>query len=158
MALSTKIQLKLQRIARLRLFSGLTDKMIADLLGISQSNFSQVIALDEYKEAEAALAAGDIQQLDVALAGRTKELRDAFAPLVPASMRALQDAVLQRRDLKTALTAAKIILEHDPQGTFATTAQGATASLPQSVLNQAAAVTKSIGTPVVVMPPDKSVN
>jgi len=158
MSLKPKLQLKLERIARLRLFSGMNDKSIADLLQISQSNFSQIVALAEYQEIEKRLVAGDIQELDIALAGKTKELRDAFAPLVPAAMRALQDAVLQRRDLKTAVTAAVKILDHDPNGTFLPATQGAAASLPQSVLQQAAAVAKTVSTPTVVMPPDKSVN
>ena len=158
--LKPKIQLKLERIARLRLFSGLKDKSICDLLQISQSNFSQIIAMVEYEEIEKRLAAGDIQELDIALAGKTKELRDAFAPLVPAAMRALQDAVLQRRDLKTAVSAATQILDRDPQGSFAnaTKQQGPAAFLPQSVLANAAAAAKSVTGPVVVSAPDKNMN
>lgn len=160
--MKAKLALKLEQIARLRLFSGMTDASVAQLIGLTQSGLSRIIALPEFQDIERRLAAGHIQELDVALAGRTREMRDAFAPAVPAAMRALTDAVLQRKDLKAAVSAAVQILDRDPNGTFssASKAAGPATSLPTSVLTEAAKTASTVKVPAgsVVMPPDKNVN
>jgi hypothetical protein len=57
--------------------------------------------------------------MDEALAGRTKEMRQAFESAVPAAMRTLVEAVTQRRDLRAAIDASREILDRDPKRTFA---------------------------------------
>lgn len=156
--LKPKLMLKLARIARLRLFSGMTDGMICSLLQISQSGLSRIIALPEYQDIENQLSAGDLTELDQALAGKKDELKAAFRPLVPAAMRALQDAVCQRKDLKTAVVAAREILQNDPDKVFVAGAPKGE-ELPTGVLTAAAQAASQIKTPGAVMvPPDKNVN
>ena len=113
----TKVRLKIAQIARLRC-QGIKDQQIMRGLGLTQSCLSRIVALPEYKLEEEAEFTGVISKLDGILASRTDALRAHFAVAVPAAMRALVDGVLQKRDLKARLEAAKEILDRDPKRIF----------------------------------------
>ena len=115
---STRVTLKIEQIARLRVAGNIPDGKIAEMFGLTQSGFSRIIATQEYRDAEAAVLANTITKLDEALAGRAEEIRDTYKVAVPAATRALLDAVLQRRDLRASIAAATEILDRDPDRTY----------------------------------------
>lgn len=159
---------KLNQIARLRLFSGLKDFQVAQLIGLSQGGLSRIIALPEYQEMEAALLETGITKLDEAVAGKAEEMKKLFAPAVPAAMRTLMETVTQRRDLRAAVAASIEVLDRDPEHTFSKASRNAIGESPQhqvpsGVLSQAIAATTSVANAVaagakVIQPPDKNVN
>lgn len=113
----TLTKLRWEQIARMRL-GGVAPKYIADLLGVDIHTYYALINRPEYKEMEEALALGHLTKMDEALAGRTELLRQEFRIGVPAAIRALIDAVTQRRDLKACISAAVELIELDPDKTF----------------------------------------
>lgn len=166
------ILMKLNTIARLRLFSGMKDGPIATLCGMTQSGLSRLIALPEYQEIEQQQLAGGITKLDEAVAGKAEEMKKIFAPAIPAAMRTLQEMVLQRRDLRAAVAASIEVLDRDPEHTFAKANRGAIAGteanrVPAGVLATALTATNEVAKAVasqqpqkatVIQPADKSVN
>jgi acetyl-CoA carboxylase carboxyltransferase component len=112
-----KRQIKIQQIVRWRT-AGIADTRIQVLLGLSPGGLSAILALQEYKDAEADYLAGFLGQMDEALSGKVNEIRKNFQIAVPAAMRALVDAVTQRKDLRASLEAAKEILDRDPDHTL----------------------------------------
>lgn len=153
MPVKPKIAFKLEQIARLRLFAGLKDGQIAELMGLSQSGFSRIIALPEYLDIEKAQLDGGITALDEAVAGKAEEMKKLFAPAVPAAMRTLIDAVTQRRDLRTAVAAAIHVIKIDPDHTFSEASKDATnasvfgvsaSSVPASIMATAVAANAAV--------------
>jgi hypothetical protein len=71
-----------------------------------------------YKEIEEGLLEGRLTQIDEQLAGEDDQIRDLARAAVPAALRALVEGVTQRRDLRSALVAAKTILQFDPNKTL----------------------------------------
>lgn len=135
-----KVRLKIEQIARLRC-AGIKDQVIMRMLGISQFCISRIIKLDEYKDTEAAILVGALTKFDEVIALRTDVMKQYFASAIPASMRALVDTVLQKRDLKARLEAAREILDRDPKRSFVHAADAArlsgndyAPSLPESVI------------------------
>lgn len=112
-----KVWLKIEQIARLRC-AGITDQQIKNMLGISVYGFHRITRLKEYKDVEAGIYAGTITKFDEMIGSRAEAMKLYFASAVPASMRALVDMVLQKRDLKARLEAAKEILNRDPKKVF----------------------------------------
>lgn len=150
------IMYKLNQIARLRLFSGMKDYAIAQLVGLSQGGLSRILALPEYQETERQLLEGGITKLDEAVAGKQEEMKKLFAPAVPAAMRTLVEAVGQRRDLRAAVSAAIEVLDRDPDRTFVKASrsaasginESAAAQVPSGVLSQAISATQSVASAV----------
>jgi hypothetical protein len=122
--------------------AGVTDKKIADMLGLTPQAIAKVIQTPEYIEEETAYMNAHISKMDEALAGKIDIIHQNFRQAVPAAMRALVDAVTQRRDLKTAIAAAGEILDRDPDRTLAKQSQAKSSEqevprLPDEVLAQA---------------------
>lgn len=115
--MQSRVRMKIEQIARLRV-AGIKDGRIAEMLGMSPPGLARILALQEYKAAEDAVLSGTITKMDEALAGKADEIRKMYAVGVPAAMRALLDAVTQRRDLRCAVTAATEMLDRDPDRTF----------------------------------------
>ena len=128
-----RVFIKIEQIARMRI-AGIKDVRICDLLNISQGGLSRILNLPEYKDHEAAILQGHLTQMDSALAGRTKEMHQAFECAVPAAMRTLVEAVTQRRDLRAAIDASREILDRDPKRTFAKASRQDVSDLPGTVL------------------------
>lgn len=170
--MTPKIQFKLQQIARLRLFSGMKDDSVAQLLAMSRGGLSRIIALPEYQELERQLLEGGITKLDEAVAGKADQMKAIFAPAVPAAMRTLIESVTQRRDLRAAVAASIEVLDRDPERTFvkASRAEGINNhanSVPAGVLATAMTATTDVAKAMavkqpqkatVIQPADKSVN
>ena len=134
--LHLKVRLKIEQIARLR-SNGIKDKQILVLLTISQGCLSRILRLQEYKDAENALLIGSLSTFDELIAQKTDAMKKYFAAAIPASMRALVDTVLQKRDLKARLDAARELLDRDPKKTFTkdkTRAEGDESYLPEKIL------------------------
>ncbi len=112
--MTPKVRIKLEQIARLRVVGSIPDGRIAELLGLTSSGLSRILALPEYKEAEECILTGALTKMDEAMAGKVEEIRNALRPGVPAAVRALLDAVTQRRDVRASLVAAKEIIALDP--------------------------------------------
>lgn len=116
--LHLKVRLKIEQIARLRA-DGVKDASILRILGITQSGLSRIIRLDEYKEIEEAVVQGKLTKMDELLANRTKTMQDFYAPAVPAAMRTLVEAVLNKKaSLTDRMRAASEILDRDPRRAF----------------------------------------
>lgn len=118
MPLPPKVKISIERIARLRV-AGVRDGQIADIVKLTRSGLSRIIALDEYKDTEMAILTGNTTKMDEELAGQVEKMRAQFKVAVPAAMRAMMDNVLQKRDLRARMEAAKEIMDRDPEGTFA---------------------------------------
>jgi hypothetical protein len=137
-----KVWLKIEQIARLRC-AGVNDNQIKRMLGISVFGFHRITRLQEYKDVEAAMYAGTISRFDEMISSKHEVMKQYFASAVPAAMRSLVDAVLQKRDLKAKLEAAKEILDRDPKRTFTKESRQSRddsmqerSDLPQSVLDR----------------------
>lgn len=115
--MTPKVKIAIEQIARMRV-AGIRDGVIAAKLGLSQAGLSRILALPEYQDFEQATLQGLTSKMDDALAGRVKEMEQHFEHYVPAAMRTLFEACVQRRDLRTAMSAASEILDRDPKGTF----------------------------------------
>lgn len=148
---------------------GVKDAQVCQFLNISQGGLSRIVALQEYKDIEAAILNGYITKVDEALAGKVELMRAHFSVAVPAAMQTLVEAVKQRRDLRAAIAASKEILDRDPDRTFV--AVGKTANqdqgnhtLPASVMASLAADSAKIAAsvskngPTVISPPNGTVN
>jgi hypothetical protein len=97
---------------------GLPDTRIAAALGLTYAGLAQLKQRPEYRQVEQEILQGTITRWDEELAGDVVALRQEFAVAVPASMRTLLDAVMQKKDLKSSIEAAKEILDRDPDRTF----------------------------------------
>lgn len=113
------MKILIDQIARFRV-GGIRDGVIAAKLNISQSGFSRIIALPEYKDVEECVLNGTVSKMDEALAGRADALKENFRFAVPVACRALLEAATQQRDLRARIAAAKEILDRDPDKIFAT--------------------------------------
>lgn len=131
--------IKIPQVARWRI-AGVTDKKIAQMLGMSTGGLARLLASPEYIEHEAALMNAHLSSMDRALAGKVDAIHNELRQAVPAAVRCLVDTVTQRRDLKAAMAAAKEILDRDPDRTLvATEGEEAVApGVPASVLDAAA--------------------
>ncbi len=131
--------IKIPQIARWRI-CGITDKKIAQLINMTPSGLAQLLATQEYQDYEAALMNGHLSAMDQALAGKVEALREGCRQAVPAALRCLVDAVTQRRDLKTALAAAKEIFDRDPDRILPASAseEAVAPGVPAAVLDAAA--------------------
>jgi len=112
-----KTNIRIPQIARYRV-CGISDRKIADLMGMSYQSLAQLMLTQEYKDEEQAVFTGQITKLDESMAGRAHLLKNELRRAVPCAVRGLIDAVNQRRDLKACLTAAKEILDRDPDKTL----------------------------------------
>jgi hypothetical protein len=96
----------------------MTDQKIAEMVGMSPGGLALAIRTPEYKEIEAGIFEGRLTQIDYDLAEQDEEIKKHARAAVPAALRALVDGVTQRRDLRSALLAAKTILQFDPSHTL----------------------------------------
>lgn len=118
--MTPKVRIKLEQIARLRVVGAIPDGRIAELLGLTRSGLSRILSLPEYIEAEQCILTGTLTKMDEAMAGKVEEIRNALRPGVPAAVRALLDAVTQRRDTRASIVAAKEIIALDPDKSLVT--------------------------------------
>jgi hypothetical protein len=96
----------------------MSDQKIADMVGLTPQALALAIKTPTYKEIEDGLLEGRLTQIDEQLAGEDEQIRDLARAAVPAALRALVEGVTQRRDLRSALVAAKTILQFDPNKTL----------------------------------------
>ena len=116
---NSKSIIRYEQIARYRVAGRLSDQKIAEMVGLTPLRLSQIVNGDPtYKEIEESLLEGRLSAIDMQLAGEEEEIRNIARAAVPAALRALVDGVTQRRDLRSALVAAKTILQFDPDKTL----------------------------------------
>jgi len=84
------VNIKIPQIARWRI-AGVTDRKIADLIGMSGSGLAQILATAEYQDYEAALLNGHLSAMDRALAGKVEAIQQECRLAVPAALRCLVD-------------------------------------------------------------------
>jgi predicted transcriptional regulator len=138
---SSPTKIKIPQIVRWRV-AGVSEVKIADLLGVTVQSIRQIVQTQEYMDEETAVLNAHLSKMDEALAGKVDVIHQNFRAAVPAAMRALVDAVTQRKDLKTAIAAAGEILDRDPDRTLARQTQRKEGEheapkLPDEVLAQA---------------------
>jgi CTP:molybdopterin cytidylyltransferase MocA len=137
--------IKIPQIARWRV-AGISDRKIAQMLGMSGGGLAALLATQEYIDYEAALMNGHLSAMDRALAGKVEAIHNECRQAVPAALRCLVDTVTQRRDLKAALAAAKEILDRDPDRSLMTSAdqEPVAPGVPAAIIDQAAAEANKI--------------
>lgn len=142
--------IKIPQIARWRI-AGVSDKKIADMLGMTVSGLARLLATPEYQEHEAALMNAHLTAMDRALAGKVEAIHNECRLAVPAALRTLVDVVTQRRDLKAAMAAAKEILDRDPDRTLtaSTEREPVAPGVPAGVLDAAVEEGNKIATSYV---------
>lgn len=150
---SNRMLLKIAQIARMRL-AGVKDVAILRSLGLTQSGFSRIIRTTFYQEHEQALLEGQISKMDEILAQKRDLMKHQWeGPYVSAAQRTIIEVATQRRDLRSALSAAKEILDRDPARTFCRTADAVQlpaagiqlpASLFEAIARDADGVTASV--------------
>lgn len=116
-ALNTQTILRIQRVARMEIV-GIADRHICENEGFDYPALKYLRSLKEYQEVKENLLQGHLTEMDKALAGKVDILRQEVRQAVPSALRTLVDIVNQRRDLRTALSAAQEILDRDPDRTF----------------------------------------
>jgi hypothetical protein len=126
------------RAARMTVM-GFKDERIAAAIGLTPAGLAQLKQRQEYKDIEQEVLTGSITAFDEAIASNSNDLINEFKVGVPLAMRALIDNVMQRKDLKAQLEAAKELLDRDPEHTFSkeTRAPGPAngPQLPQNVVD-----------------------
>lgn len=138
--MTSKTLIIAQQIARLRV-QGIRDGVIAAKIGMSQSGLSRILATPEYQEIEQAVLTGVLDKMDEHLANNVEAMNKYVQTAVPAALRTLVEATLQRRDLGAAIRASSELLDRDPEKRFtknavagsSTTAGGIPAELLKSV-------------------------
>jgi hypothetical protein len=113
-----RTQTRLHKAARLELM-GINDARIADICGLSPAGLATLKQRPEYKVLLGELQANVITQMDEELAKDVGKMHQEFASAVPAAMRTLVDAAMQKKDLKAAIAASTEILDRDPKMAFA---------------------------------------
>jgi hypothetical protein len=114
---SPRMRLKIEQICRMRI-DGIKDVVIAERMHLSNSGLQRIIRTTQYQELEESVLKGQVSKMDEQLAGKVEEMRQEWRSLVPIAKRTLLDCILQKRDLRTALAAAKEVFNRDPDGTF----------------------------------------
>ncbi len=117
-SLNSKSVIRYEQIARYRVAGRMSDAKIAEMVGLTPQALTLAIKTPTYKEIEEGLLEGRLTQIDEQLAGEDDQIRDLARAAVPAALRALVEGVTQRRDLRSALVAAKTILQFDPNKTL----------------------------------------
>lgn len=160
MALKPKSWLKIEQIARMRVY-GISNTKICQLLGYSMGGLARLITLPEYLDTEKSILLGVTGQMDTALAGRSDEMKRTFAVGVPLAMRTLLEICGQRRDLRSANSAAQEILDRDPENTFSKKRETGISpfqTVPDGILNNATAEGDLAAARMVPSASDKKVN
>jgi hypothetical protein len=124
---NVKTYIRMTQAARYRVTGRLSDARIAELVGLTPGGFAQMAARPEYREIEESLLDGRISKIDEQIAGDDDALRQVAKTAVPMALRAMVEIVQQRRDLRSAMAAAKEILDRDPEGGFRSTRAAAAA-------------------------------
>lgn len=117
MPFTDRMMLKISQIARLRL-TGVKDKVIADTLHLSGPGLARILKTVDYKEYETALLQGHLTEMDKKLAENRDLMRKTATDNVPMALQTIIDVARQRADLRSALSAARELLDRDPDHTF----------------------------------------
>lgn len=115
---NSKLAYRMQLICKYRVVGKLTDKKIAELVGLSPAGLSKILTDPDYMEMEEAAQEGRLSDIERTLSEDEEALRKGFREAVPAALTALVETVVQRRDLRSRLAAAKEILDRDPDAQF----------------------------------------
>lgn len=115
---SSKLLIRIQQIARYRVTGRFSDTRIAEMVGLSAAQLRTVLQTSQYIEIEESLLEGRLSKIDEELEDQDDRLQEKAELMVPAALNALLEAVLQRRDLRASLVAAKEILDRDPKARF----------------------------------------
>lgn len=137
--------MRIYQIARMRV-SGITDSKIAETFGLGLAGLQYILKTSEYREEEEAVLHGHISKIDEAMAGNAEALRKEARIGVPVAMKALLDAAMQRKDLKSSIAAAKELLDRDPDRTLPKehSDEISVETLPDEVINQAVGVANKV--------------
>ncbi len=117
-AINTKSKIRYEQIALYRVRSIMTDGQIAALVGMTSPAFGRAVQTPEYIAIEDEVRLGRSAEITDELESEQEQLRRLTTAAVPAALQALVDSVSQRQDLRTALAAAKMIINFDPSRTL----------------------------------------
>jgi hypothetical protein len=146
MATYPKTKFKIAQIARMRVAANCTDAKIAEHFNLTLPGLQYILKTQEYRDEENAIFHGQISAMDEALAGNADAIRKEARIGVPVAMKALLDAAMQRKDLKSSIAAARELLDRDPDRTLikAQPDEVPAETLPDEVINQAVGVANKI--------------
>lgn len=151
---SPKMYILVSQIARLRI-SGIKDNIIAQTLNLRSQVVYRITKTQYYKEVEEALLHGHLSAMDAKLAKKRDVMEGIMEQATPQAVMTIVEVARQRRDLRSALAAAKDILRMDPNRTFAvdgdsrirsSNSPGLPASLFESIAKDADGVSVAVGT------------
>jgi len=151
-----KLTIKIPQIARWYV-AGVSIVKIAELLGMTPMGVQKIMESSEYKEYQAAVLNGHLSAMDRALAGKVEAIQQEARQAVPAALRCLVDAVTQRRDLKSAISAAKELLDRDPDRALPASKEEEPIApgIPEAILNEAVDRGNKIVDSYIIAPKDK---
>ena len=140
--LGAKTRMRYEKIARYRATNRYTDAHIAGIVGLTPGGLAQAILSQEYKDIEAEVFKDHLENVESGLREDEEEIREAARAAVPLALRTLVNAVTQSKDLRTAVAAAKLLIENDPNRTLTSSARGSASGngggegpqLPESVI------------------------
>lgn len=139
--LNTQTWLRIQRVARMEVV-GISDRAICENEGFDAPALKYLRGLKEYQEVKEDILQGHLTEMDRAMAGKVDIMRQEIRNAVPSALRCLIDVVNQRRDLRTALSAASELLDRDPDRVFLkakapdSTAPGEGVRLPDTIIEE----------------------
>lgn len=138
MPILNKTKIRIPQMVRMRV-SGVADAKIKEIFGLSDFAYNNILRLKEYKDEEDAVLAGHISKMDEALAGNADALRKEAKLGVPVALKALLDAAMQRKDLKSSIAAARELLDRDPDRILSKAQDDIVPleTLPEEVINKA---------------------
>ena len=152
MPFSSRMMLRITLIARMRL-AGIKDLAIAKAQRLSNSGLQRILRTSDYIEYEEALLHGQLSKMDEALAENVDVLKAQHRVMRTMAERTVMEIAMKRRDLRSALGAAKEILDRDPDRLFVkdsivapgpASSAGLPASLFQAIARDADGVATSV--------------
>ena len=117
MPFTDRMMLKITQIARLRL-TGVKDVVIARTVGLRPCSLVRILRTPDYKEYESSILQGHLSKMDENLANNRDLMLHRQKAAVSMAQRTIIEVAQQRLDLRSALSAAKEILDRDPDRTL----------------------------------------
>jgi len=96
----------------------MTDAAIADIVGLTPTGLALAVKTSAYLAIEQEVREGRLSELEEEIDSERNQIRRMATAAVPAALRALVETVSQKQDLRSALQAAKTILQFDPAKTL----------------------------------------
>ena len=115
---NSKTLMRYEVIAKYRVTGRYTDAMIAGVVGLTPQGLAQAVLRPEYQAIEAKALQDHLDNVDGFLEDEAEQIRTITRAAVPLALQGLVEAVSQKKDLRSMLAAAKMIIDLDPNRTL----------------------------------------